>query len=235
MHKSATLDRAQWRHNFCVRLFGWSLLFTCLVLLGELLDPALFDPQHQKFVFLVGALGAWRYGNAINHYLRGMYFLHWRFPAMRKAVERLGAAALPSQLFMVVTSFRIPSQTTFNVYQSVFQEIQRLPVPCTVIASIVEKGDEDLIKQIMRREVHERRDIKLVIVRARGTGKRDGLAHAFRALSRQMPSSDAVVGVVDGDTMLLPHCVANAVKFFAYLPMSAVSPPTSSARSKVTS
>lgn len=218
MHKSARLDRVQRCHDFCVRLFGWSLLFTCLALLGELLDPALFDPQHQKFVFLVGVLGAWRYGNAINHYLRGMYFLHWRFPAMRKAVERLGPAALPSQLFMVVTSFRIPSQTTFNVYQSVFQEIQRLPAPCTVIASIVEKGDEDLIKQIMRREVRERRDIKLVIVRARGTGKRDGLAHAFRALSRQMPNSDAVVGVVDGDTMLLPHCVENAVKFFAYLP-----------------
>ncbi len=57
-----------------------------------------------------------------------------------------------------------------------------------------------------------------MVVRARGTGKRDGLAHAFRALSRQMPLEDAVVGVVDGDTMMLPGCVENAVKFFAYLP-----------------
>ena len=75
----------------------------------------------------------WRYGNAAMHYLRGMYFLHWRFPQMRKAVERMGAAALPEHMFMVVTSFRIPTHTTFKVYQSVFQEVQRMPVPCTCL------------------------------------------------------------------------------------------------------
>ena len=83
--------------------------------------------------------------------------------------------------------------------------MQRMPVPCTIIASIVEKGDENFIKDIMRQEVRDRDDIKLVIVRARGTGKRDGLAHAFRALSRQMPLENAVVGVVDGELRpLLP-------------------------------
>jgi hypothetical protein len=137
---------------------------------------------------------------------------------MRKAVERMGAAALPEHMFMVVTSFRIPTHTTFKVYQSVFQEVQRMPVPCTVIASIVEKGDENFIKDIMRQEVRDRDDIKLIIVRARGTGKRDGLAHAFRALSRQMPLENAVVCVVDGDTMMLPGCVERAVSMFAYLP-----------------
>jgi glycosyltransferase Alg8 len=200
------------------KLCGWACLIALIALTSEMIDPSYLDPSHQKFIFLIGALAMWRYGNAAIHFTRGMYFLHWRFPRMRKAVERMGAAALPEHMFMVVTSFRIPAQTTFKVYQSVFQEIQRLPVPCTVIASIVEKGDEDLIKQIMRREVHDRPDIKLLIVRARGTGKRDGLAHAFRALSRRMPGNDAVVGVVDGDTMLLPGCVENAVKFFAYLP-----------------
>ena len=165
--------------------------------------PQYLDPDHHLFIFIIGTLGMWRYGNAVVHYLRGMYFLHWKFPRLRRQVDRLGDAALPSHMFMVVTSFRIPTTTTFKVYQSVFQEVQRLNVPCTVIASIVEKGDETFIKQIMRNEVKDRDDIKLVIVRARGTGKRDGLAHAFRALSRQMPLSDAVVGVVDGDTMML--------------------------------
>lgn len=200
------------------KFLGWMLLFAALALLSDAIDPDLLDPSSQKFILLLGGLGAWRYGNAVVHYLRCLYFLHWKFPRMRRAVERMGDAALPSHLFMVVTSFRIPTLTTFRVYRSVFQEAQRLPVPCTVIASIVEKADEDFIKQIMRREVQGRSDIRLVIVRARGTGKRDGLAHAFRALSRQMPLDDAVVGVVDGDTMMLPGCVENAVKFFAYLP-----------------
>lgn len=87
-----------------------------------------------------------------------------------------------------------------------------------MIASIVEKGDENFIKAIMRDEVRERSDIRLIIVRARGTGKRDGLAHAFRALSRQMPLQNSVVGVVDGDTIMLSGCVERAVKMFALLP-----------------
>ncbi|HTN29860.1 MAG TPA: glycosyltransferase [Pseudomonas sp.] len=200
------------------RFFAWSLLGGVLAIFSELIDPALLDPQHQKFIFLLGILGIWRYGNAVNHYLRGMYFLHWKFPAMRRRVQALGGAALPSQLFMVVTSFRIPTPTTFKVYQSVFREARRMPIPCTVIASIVEKGDETLIRQIFRQEAAGHDALRLIIVRARGTGKRDGLAHAFRALSRQMPAADAVVGVVDGDTVLLPQCVTHAVGFFALLP-----------------
>ncbi|MHC5350592.1 glycosyltransferase [Pseudomonas sp. A46] len=200
------------------KLFGWACLFALVALASEMVAPEYLDPAHHKFIFIIGAIGIWRYSNAAIHFLRGMYFLHWKFPRMRRQVEAMGDEALPDHLFMVVTSFRIPTTTTFKVYRSVFQEVQRLPVPCTVIASIVEKGDENFIKEIMRAEVRERSDIKLIIVRARGTGKRDGLAHAFRALSRQMPLQNSVVGVVDGDTIMLPGCVERAVKMFALLP-----------------
>ncbi|WP_165675762.1 glycosyltransferase [Metapseudomonas otitidis] len=200
------------------KLIGWMCLFALVALASEMVAPEYLDPAHHKFIFIIGAIGIWRYSNAAVHFLRGMYFLHWKFPRMRKQVEAMGDEALPDHLFMVVTSFRIPTTTTFKVYRSVFQEVQRLGVPCTVIASIVEKGDENFIKAIMRDEVRERSDIKLIIVRARGTGKRDGLAHAFRALSRQMPLHNSVVGVVDGDTIMLPGCVERAVKMFALLP-----------------
>lgn len=200
------------------KLIGWTCLFALVALASEMVAPEYLDPAHHKFIFIIGAIGIWRYSNAAIHFLRGMYFLHWKFPRMRKQVEAMGDGALPDHLFMVVTSFRIPTTTTFKVYRSVFQEVQRLGVPCTVIASIVEKGDENFIKAIMRDEVRERSDIRLIIVRARGTGKRDGLAHAFRALSRQMPLQNSVVGVVDGDTIMLPGCVERAVKMFALLP-----------------
>lgn len=199
-------------------LCGWTCLFALIALASNMVDPSYLDPAHHKFIFIIGLLGIWRYSNAITHYLRGMYFLHWRFPRIRRAVEKMGDDALPSHMYMVVTSFRIPGETTYKVYRSVFEELQRMPVASTVIASIVEKADENFIKQIMRDVVRERADIQLVIVRARGTGKRDGLAHAFRALSRRMPVQGAVVGVVDGDTMMLPGCVERAVKLFAYLP-----------------
>lgn len=200
------------------RFMAWMLLFGAIALMADSVDARYLDPDHKKFIFLLGVIGTWRYGNAIMHYLRGMYFLYWRFPRMRRAVERLGDRALPSEVFMVVTSFRIPTHTTFKVYRSVFQEVERLERPVTIIASIVEKADEVFIKDILRQTCRHPDRIKLLIVRARGTGKRDGLAHAFRALSRQMPAEDAVVGVVDGDTLMLPGCVANAIKFFSYLP-----------------
>ena len=197
---------------------GWACLLGLIALASNMVDPSYLDPAHQNFIFIIGVIGIWRYSNAVTHYLRGMYFLHWRFPQVRRAVERMGDAALPSHMYMVVTSFRIPTETTYKVYRSVFEELQRLSIGSTVIASIVEKADENFIKQIMREVLTDQDDIHLVIIRARGTGKRDGLAHAFRALSRRMPVEDAVVGVVDGDTIMLPGCIERAAKLFAYLP-----------------
>lgn len=197
---------------------GWMLLFGAIALVSTTVDPKYIDPHHKQFIFLLGIIGLWRYSNALMHFGRGMYFLYWRFPRMRAAADKMAEDSLPSELFMVVTSFRIPTHTTYRVYRSVFQEAERVGVPVTIIVSIVEKSDEIFIKEILRRETRNPERVKLIIIRARGTGKRDGLAHAFRALSRQMPNDDAVVGVVDGDTQLLPGCVANAVKFFPYLP-----------------
>lgn len=204
--------------SYAQRFFGWMVLFGTIGLLAASLDGRYLDPGHQQFIFLLGVIGLWRYGNAIMHFLRGLYFLYVQFPALRRRVDALGPKALPSHVYMVVTSFRIPTHTTYRVYRSIFQEIERMHAPATVIASIVEKADETFIKDIMRREVTQPERVRLVIVRARGTGKRDGLAHAFRALSRQMPAADAVVGVVDGDTQLLPGCVEKAMSFFALLP-----------------
>lgn len=219
---STSIDRSYVDPGFQVpgirSLCGWACLFALIALATNMIDPSYLDPAHHKFIFFIGLLGIWRYTNAITHYLRGMYFLHWRFPRIRRAVGKMGDDALPTHMYMVVTSFRIPGETTYKVYRSVFEELMRLPVSSTVIASVVEKADENFIKQIMQDVVIDRDDIQLVLVRARGTGKRDGLAHAFRALSRRMPVEDAVVGVVDGDTIMLPGCVDRAVKLFAYMP-----------------
>lgn len=197
---------------------GWTCLFAFIALTSNLIDPVRLDPAHHKFIFILGIIGIWRYSNAAIHFIRGMYFLHLKFPSIRKKINKLGDDAYPEHIFMVVTTFRIPTHTTDMVYRALFQEMQRIPVPSTIIASIVEKGDENFIKQIVRQEIHDRPDIKLILVRARGTGKRDGLAHAFRALSRQMPGNDAIVGVVDGDAVLMPNCVERAVKVFALMP-----------------
>src|SRR5690606_10106593 len=101
---------------------GWVCLFAVIVLRAETVTPVYLEPGHQKFIFIIGLLGLWRYSNAFTHFFRGMYFMYWKFPRMRRAVDAMGDAALPSHMYMVVTSFRIPTHTTFKVYQSVFRE-----------------------------------------------------------------------------------------------------------------
>ncbi|MAM86582.1 MAG: glycosyl transferase [unclassified Hahellaceae] len=201
-----------------VQLFGWGCLFATLFLLAAAVDPAYVDSNSGKFIFVLGAIGVWRYGNAITHYVRALAFLHITFPRFRSRTDALGDDALPSEFYMVVTSFRIPVHTTHDVYRSVFMECANIPRPITIIASIVERGDERLIIDIFRSIAADNDHLTLKIVRARGTGKRDGLAHAFRALSRCMPAADAVVGVVDGDTRLEHDSIIRAVSCFSLLP-----------------
>lgn len=55
-------------------------------------------------------------------------------------------------------------------------------------------------------------------MRIAGTGKRDGLANGFRAISRHMPDENAVVAVIDGDTVLDAGVVRKTVPYFKIFP-----------------
>lgn len=72
--------------------------------------------------------------------------------------------------------------------------------------------------------------VSLDFVRIPGTGKRDGLAYGFRAISRHLPDDDAVVAVIDGDTVLDHGVVKKTVPWFKLFPTSAASPPMNSAK-----
>ena len=61
-------------------------------------------------------------------------------------------------------------------------------------------------------------------MRIPGTGKRDGLAYGFRAIS-PAPDDDAVVAVIDGDTVLDHGVVKKTVPWFKLFPTSAASLP----------
>jgi mannuronan synthase len=60
--------------------------------------------------------------------------------------------------------------------------------------------------------------VKLEFVRIAGTGKRDGLANAFRAVAASAPPADAVACVVDGDTILTPGLLRGCVPLFKLFP-----------------
>jgi glycosyltransferase Alg8 len=198
-------------------VLGWIAYVGALILLVAVLPRDAFVPGSRIYVFAIGMLGLWRYGLRGIHFVRSMVFLHWTFPRHRRAADRLTATMTPSQVYILVTSFRIETATTALVYRAVVEEAIACEWPVTIVASIVEMGDQRLILDIWERYAPPER-IRLKMVRIAGTGKRDGLALGFRSISRDMPAADAVVAVVDGDTLLEPGVLRRTVPFLALMP-----------------
>ncbi len=192
---------------------GWLFYVTLLMLIALALPNTLFDPDSKDFLFLIGAVGIWRYSMGATHFVRGMLFLYVVYPHLRRKVRALGAAADPSHVYLMVTSFRIDALTTAQVYSSVIREAIDCGYPTTVVCSLVEMSDELLVKSLWAKYNPPER-VSLDFVRIAGTGKRDGLAYGFRAISRHLPDDNAVVAVIDGDTVLGEGVVRKTVPWF---------------------
>ncbi|MDP3856986.1 MAG: glycosyltransferase family 2 protein [Stagnimonas sp.] len=196
---------------------GWLALLGGLLLLAALLPPTTFSPGHKHFLLAIGLIGVWRYTLGFTHFSRALLFLYWTHPRARRAAAALGEAALPSHVYLLVTSFRIDAATTAAVYRAVIAEAVACGRPATVVASIVELADQGLITALWQRLAPPER-VCLRLVRIPGTGKRDGLAQGFRAISRDLPDDDAVVAVVDGDTVLQPGVVRQCAPYLKLFP-----------------
>lgn len=196
---------------------GWLFYCLALMLLALALPQTVFDSESKDFILLLGAVGIWRYSMGAIHYVRGLIFLYLVFPHYRRQARKLGEAAQPSHVFLLVTSFRIDALTTAQVYRSVLEEAIGCGYPTTVVCSLVEMADELLIKSLWSK-LNPPERVKLDFVRIAGTGKRDGLAYGFRAISRHLPDDDAVVAVVDGDTVLTPGVVKATAPYFKLFP-----------------
>lgn len=196
---------------------AWLIFALCLACLLAIVPKAVLDPASHEFIFLIGGIGLWRYGVGFTHFVRGMFFLYLVFPWYRRKALALGDLAAPSKIFLMVTSFRIDAKTTAMVYDSVIREAVNCAYPSTVVASIVEMSDELIIKALWQK-INPPERVTLDIVRIPGTGKRDGLAYGFRAISRAMPDDNAIVAVIDGDTVLTPGVVRKTAPYFKLFP-----------------
>lgn len=176
-------------------------------------DPFL-DPRAQQFIFIIGIIGLWRYGWGGLHFLRSLIYRRFIFPRWRRRAEALGTKGLPDHVYLLVTSFRIPTDTSVRVYRAALREAIACGRPATLVASIVEKADENLIKNIYR-VLDPPARVHLYIVRRPGTGKRDALVSGFRAIARLRPPASAVALVIDGDSILTPGCIARCAPLFA--------------------
>ncbi len=185
---------------------------------------AVWQPGTGTFIFVLGWIGVWRYGWGALHLCRSLWYRCRVFPRLRRQTELLAAAGpetaselLAPEVFIVITSYRIPAETTAAAFGAAIGEAARYPNPVTIVAAIVEMADQRLVKDLFQRMAPPPQ-VRLVLVRGPGTGKRDGLARALRAISIQGAPAEAVVIVQDGDAVLPPGCLVRTLPFFRLLP-----------------
>lgn len=162
----------------------------------------------------IGLIGLWRYGWGLLHFLRNLIYRAYAYPKLKRRAIAATRGAPPPPAYLLVTSFRIPTGTTVPVYQAAIRAARAAPAPVTIVASIVEMADQRLIRGLFDRMVGPDDNVDLVFVRIDGTGKRDALAFGFRAISRLLPPPEALVAVIDGDSIVPDDLVAHCYPYF---------------------
>jgi glycosyltransferase Alg8 len=194
-----------------------TLYLVALAALAVHAPDVIWQPGSREFFVIIGALGVWRYSWGMVHFVRSLIYRHRRFPELRREADGLGENALPSQVYILISSFRIRAETTARVYQAAFAEAIRYGRPVMIVASIVELADQRLIKHVFQRMAPPP-EVRLMFVRRPAIGKRHSMACSLRAISRSRPPADSAVMVVDGDTLLQPGCLARSLPFLQLMP-----------------
>jgi glycosyltransferase Alg8 len=161
----------------------------------------------------IGFLAMWRYGWGLLHFIRALIYRRSVFPRMRQASDAV-VEQDPPHAYLLVTTFRIDSAVTTRVYKAAFKAALAAPGKATIVASVVEAGDQRLVKALFHAICGDQDKVDLVVVRIAGTGKRDALAYGFRAIARRTPADNDVVAVIDGDSIVPPDLVQKCAGFF---------------------
>jgi glycosyltransferase Alg8 len=194
-----------------------ALYVLALAALAAQAPIALWRPDTARFLLVLCLVGAWHYGWETAHLVRALIYRHRVFPKWRRAAEEIGARGLASEVYVVITTYRNRSETTARVYQAAIAEAARYGRPVTLVAALVELGDQRLIKRLFQL-AHPPLPVRLTFVRRPAIGKRHALATALRAIGRARPAADAAVVVLDGDTLMPPGCLARCLPFLKWRP-----------------
>lgn len=190
-------------------LLGIALLI--VVIDGLPLD--VFSPESKSFFFAVGAVGIWRYSWWLIQAVRSVWYNRRIFPRLRAAADAQGEQALPPELYVLCTSFRIEPEVSFQVYEALVREVADYGVPTTIFASVSDRSDVDVITHVMD-ENGWPENIELRYMFQKGDGKRSAMAEVLRAISRRMPAPGALLVSMDGDIRLEPGTLSRSLSFF---------------------
>lgn len=191
------------------------IAFVLFVLVLVLAIPESALNNHPRdAVFAVGLIGAWRYSWGLLHFFRCLWFNHISFPETRLQADKALSTQKLGHAYMLVTSFRIDASTTSEVYRAAFAAAACAPAGGTVVASLVELGDERLIQGIADTLYGQDKPFQLKFVRIPGTGKRDALAFGLKAIQEYGPTDIDTVSFIDGDSIVPENLIEKCASIF---------------------
>jgi glycosyltransferase Alg8 len=196
-------------------ILGHVLYLAVLALLVLAIPPGALGHVSDGLI-VVGLVGAWRYSWALVNYLRAVSYIRGAYPRLkRRALAAYRAQAVQGHAYFLITSYKIDAETTRRVYQALFRAAAAAPGGATIVASVVDTSDLRLI-----RTIHALMDVpmdrmRLVVDQIPGTGKRDALARSLRLISREAPSRQDILLLVDGDSCVPEDIVAASAPFFS--------------------
>ena len=174
------------------------------------------DPRSYHLIFILGAVGIWRYAWLCLNALRGYFYIKVYYPLLLRLIRERADRDFPEEVFILITTFRIPIETSAEVYRAALKEAETCGYPTTVIASMVTRDEEFLVKQIFT-ELELTSRVRLLVVRFAGTGKRDGLAIAMRTMFKLRPDlRRCMVALVDGDSILTPGVIKRCAETLSF-------------------
>jgi len=195
------------------------IIYVLVVIIYAFLLPAyLFDPYQQKLIFIIAIVGIWRYTWFVLNISRAYIYKNHKFKRIRQAEEEGGEELDPEHLFLLITTFRISTSVTVKVYREAIKDAIRSGYDVTIIASIVEMSEERLVRKIFL-NLQPPENIKLVITRIKGTGKRDALAAGYRVVANTpINLARSVVAVIDGDSIISEGLLRKCSRLFGLDP-----------------
>ncbi|WP_366657266.1 glycosyltransferase [Fodinicurvata sp. EGI_FJ10296] len=219
MSESASIHRAKEKtvkvnptfapplHNI---LFG-IIYISIAILVAIHLPPGTFDPESQIFIFVIGAIGIWRYSWWLIHLVRSVIYRIHTFPNIKR--KALHNNHTPKEIFILVTSYRIDPIHTCQVYSSIIENCISCNIPTTIYASVSDRSDVDILSNIIEQS-NPPSWLKIRYMFQRGDGKRSAMAEVLRAISRTIPQKDSLVVFMDGDILLTPNTLNRSIPYF---------------------
>jgi len=199
-------------------LFKITLYFGVCFIGLTTVDTVFFDPDTMQITFVIGALGIWRYGWWFTHAVRAHIYGRFFYPRMRREGQKVWADGWrPRHLHFMMTTYKEHRDITEKVIRSICREIRNSGVPGTIWLGSGDRYDEDLISELLRREMPDL-DVTLRIIRQNQPGKRLAIGLVLRAMSRNEVEDDDLIIFMDGDFILAENAIGACLPLFKLYP-----------------